>query len=512
MVSDPPLCGDFDSLGQALEAAGHQLCDREAYVDGLDRITFGEWLALSRGVAGHLAAAGVRAGDVVALMLPPSIDYAASLGAAALLGAVTTGINTRLGPVEVGAVLRAAGPALVLRDEHQTLPSVPDGLCPVMSRDEVSKAALLSAPHELVPVAVSPRDPAVIIWTSGTTGTPKGAWFDHVGLRAAVTTAGVVSEAFDRRLVTTPFAHAGYMAKLWQQLAWGTTLVIGPQPWNAPETVRLMAVERITVVGGVPTQWAKIVDCPELRAVDLSYLRLCLSATAPAPAELVERVAEKLGCPLVVRYAMTESPSISGTDPEDPAEVQYGPVGKPQSGVEIELRDDRGAPVGRGQVGRIHVRSVCAMRGYWNAPEETAAAFDGAGWLRSGDLGHLEQLGNLILDGRADDMYIRGGYNVLPARGRAHPRQAPQRGILEGPRHRYPGNRPDRLRLCGGRRPLRSARGGRAGGVVPVAIGRLQSSRPDRIPTLASPHLDDEGRQGGPSEASREPISGGPDV
>ena len=283
-----------------------------------------------------------------------------------------------------------------------------------MSREEISKAASQASPQELVPMAVSRRDPAVIIWTSGTTGTPKGAWFDHVGLQAAVTTAGVKADPFDRCLVATPFAHAGYMAKLWEQLAWGTCFVIGPQPWNAPDTLSLMAEERITKAGLVPAQWAKIVDSAVLGTVDISSLRLCLTATAPAPAELVERVVKMLGCPLVVRYAMTESPSITGTHPEDPPEVQYRTVGKPQSGVEIELRDDHGTPVAQGQVGRIHVRSVCAMRGYWNAPEETAAAFDGAGWLRSGDLGHLDHFGNLILDGRSDDMYIRGGYNVYP--------------------------------------------------------------------------------------------------
>ncbi len=408
-----PLQGEFDCLGQALHAAGHQLSDHEAYVEGSARLTFGEWRALAVALAVQFRAGGVGPGDVVALMLPPSIDYAVCFGAAALLGAVTTGLNTRLGSVEVASVLRLADPRVIVRDEALGLPSVPAGM-PVMPRTEIASAVSCAIPGDFAPVAVSPRDPAVIIWTSGTTGAPKGAWFDHYGLRAAVSTAGVMSEPFDRRLATTPFAHAGYMAKLWEQLAWATTLVIGPQPWNAPDTVRLMAEERITVAGGVPTQWAKIVECPEMDGADFASLRLCVSATAPAPPELVERVVEKLGCPLVVRYAMTESPSISGTDPGDPPYVQYRTVGRPQAGVEIEVRDDDGRPVEPGDVGRIYIRSVCAMRGYWNAPEATEAAIEEAGWLRSGDLGHLDDRGNLILDGRADDMYIRGGYNVYP--------------------------------------------------------------------------------------------------
>ncbi|HMK62530.1 MAG TPA: fatty acid--CoA ligase family protein, partial [Acidimicrobiales bacterium] len=227
-------------------------------------------------------------------------------------------------------------------------------------------------------------------------------------------TAGVMTAPFDRRLVPTPFAHAGYMAKLWEQLAWGVTVVISPPPWTADDTIRLIAAERVTVAAGVPTQWAKIVEHPVLATADTSSLRLCVSATAPAPPELVERVQKRLGCPLVVRYAMTESPSITGTEPGEAPEVLYRTVGKPQAGVELELRDDDGHRVPDGEVGRVHLRSPCAMRGYWHDDEQTAQAVTPDGWLRSGDLGRLDGEDNLVLVGRASDLYIRGGYNVYP--------------------------------------------------------------------------------------------------
>ena len=127
-------------------------------------------------------------------------------------------------------------------------------------------------------------DPAVIIWTSGTTGTPKGAWFDHRGLQAAVASAGVISHPYDVKLVTTPFAHAGYMAKFWDQLAWATTSVIAPTPWSAADMLRLIVDERITVAGGVPTQWAKLLDEPGIGTADLAHLRIGLVATAPGTA------------------------------------------------------------------------------------------------------------------------------------------------------------------------------------------------------------------------------------
>jgi acyl-CoA synthetase (AMP-forming)/AMP-acid ligase II len=111
---------------------------------------------------------------------------------------------------------------------------------------------------------------------------------------------------------------------------------------------------------------------------------------------------------------MTECPSITGTEPDDPPMTQYRTVGRPQAGVEVALRDETGATVAMGAVGRVHVRSTCVMRGYWGDPELTSAALSPDGWLRSGDLARWDGAGNLVLCGRADDMYIRGGYNVYP--------------------------------------------------------------------------------------------------
>ena len=179
--------------------------------------------------------------------------------------------------------------------------------------------------------------------------------------------------------------------------------------------VRLLGAERITVAGGAPTQWAKVVDHPDLARTDVSRLRLCVAATAPAPPDLVERVTHQLGCPLVVRYAMTESPSITGTEPGDDPEVLFRTVGRPQAGVEMELRDETGAPVERGEVGtrararRVRDARLLARAGADRRSDSTRA--DGCG---TSDLGRIDPAGNLVLVGRAGDMYIRGGYNVYP--------------------------------------------------------------------------------------------------
>ncbi|HEY6788878.1 MAG TPA: AMP-binding protein, partial [Trebonia sp.] len=121
-----------------------------------------------------------------------------------------------------------------------------------------------------------------------------------------------------------------------------------------------------------------------------------------------EEINRRMGFPLVVRYAMTESPTICGTEPQDPPDVQFQTVGRPQLGMEVSVAAPAGA------VGQVRIRGECVMRGYWNAPELTRATFDDEGWLVSGDLGYLRADGNLAIVGRATDMYIRGGYNVYP--------------------------------------------------------------------------------------------------
>lgn len=409
--ASPPAGKRCTTVADAVDIATELHAGCDAYVDGADRITFAQWVQRSASLASELAARGVGAGDVVALMLDSGIDYAIAYLAAVRLGAVVTGLNPRLGRQETDAILARCAPALVIRDGQLGLPDVVTGIA-VMQRAELAAAADAGKP---LPDGHSPApgDPAVIIWTSGTTGEPKGAWFDHAGLAAAVASAGVLSRSRERRLVGTPFAHAGYMAKVFEQLVYGTTIVLTPRPWTAPTMLRSLVEERINVVAAVPTQWFKLLEAlaaaPQLAFPDL---RIGVSATAAAPPELVRDVRNRLGCPPVVRYAMTESPSITGTDPDDPPDVASRTVGRPQSGMEVRI-DSPGGAAGAGLPGEVQVRGSCVMRGYWGDAELTAAAFDD-GWLRTGDLGYIDELGNLVLVGRAKDMYIRGGYNVYP--------------------------------------------------------------------------------------------------
>jgi acyl-CoA synthetase (AMP-forming)/AMP-acid ligase II len=382
----------------------------EAFVDGSTRLTFGAWDRAADGLAAALVDRGVAKGDVVALLLPSSADYATCYAAAMRLGAITTGINLRLGPAEIGSIVSRTRPKVVVVD---------DGVEPPAGTGAVLRRSELAPLYELDPPGSSahldPSDPVAIVWTSGTTGVPKGAVFDHATLRDMAPGAGALSADGDRRLSPLPFAHVGYMTRMWDELAHRITTVITPTPWKAAGALRLIEEERVTVGQGVPTQWALMLADPTFGTTDVSSLRLASTGAARVPAELVREMRERLGCPVVVRYASTEASLITGTRLGDPDEVVAETVGRASEGVELRLVGEDGAPVTTGDVGLVQCRSGAAMRGYWEDPERTAEVLDPEGWVSTGDLGWLGDDGNLRLVGRRTEMYVRGGYNVYPA-------------------------------------------------------------------------------------------------
>jgi acyl-CoA synthetase (AMP-forming)/AMP-acid ligase II len=402
--SKPVLGGDYANFAALFSAAAATFPGTEAYVHRGVRISYGAWYDQSLSFAGALRSRGVGVGDVVLISLEPSIDFAICFAAAQLIGAIASGVNPRLGRREVTAIAKkTAAPVIILEEGAEA----PPGVSQLIRREEL--AELRHGIAKAVPHPGKASDLAVVIWTSGTTGLPKGACFTHDNLKSAIQTAGPLAAPFARKLSSVPFAHAGYMAKGWEQVAYGMTLLITETPWSADQMLRLLVDERIAIAGAVPTQWAKLLELPALASADLSHITVGVTATAPAPPELIERVTQVIGAPLIVRYSMTECPSMTGTRIGDSAETQYRTVGRPQPGVEIALRD-----VDNGGVGRIAVRSAGVMRGYWHDPERTVEALSGDGWLLSSDLGRFDADGNLILTGRMNEMYIRGGYNVYP--------------------------------------------------------------------------------------------------
>jgi acyl-CoA synthetase (AMP-forming)/AMP-acid ligase II len=414
MTATAPPAIASETLGDLFEEIGTREPEALAYVDGEQRLTYGQWLAGADSLAAELRARGVRPGDVVAFWLSSCIDYAVAYAACTRLGAVATGINTRLGPSEVTAILGRCEPVALLHEgDSFTIPGDAPAPEVMMPRAEVADA--WAAGTALTGRALrDPADPVCIVWTSGTTGLPKGAWFGHHALRASARLSDILSSYHDVRMMPVPFPHAGYMNKLWDQVEFVINCVLTPTPWNAESMLDLMVAERATMGWGVPTQWAKVVDLPALASADLSALRLCSTGSAPVTPDLAEKMRTRLGCPIVVRYACTESSSITGTRPEDPPEVLLHTVGRPQDGIELVLRDEAGTPVPDGEVGVVTLRSPCSMTAYWNDPERTADTLSPDGWITTSDLGMLRDDGNLVLKGRTSEMYIRGGFNIHP--------------------------------------------------------------------------------------------------
>lgn len=400
--------GAADTVG-LLRAAVEAHPDREAYVDGDVRLTFAEWDRAADGVAALLHDRGVRKGDVVCLLLPSSADYAVAYQAAMRLGAITSGINPRLGPREQASITARTEPRVTVVDDAL---APPPGAGNVVRRRDLAAARTAEAPP--LP-ALDVDDPVAIVWTSGTTGLPKGAVFDHGCLRAMADGAGILSAPGDRRLSPLPFAHVGYMTRQWDEIWHGITTVITPTPWTAGGALATIERERVTVGQGVPAQWSMMLAHPDFERTDLSSLRLIGTGAATVPAELVRELRRRTGCAVVVRYASTEASLITGTRVDDPPEVVAETVGRPSTGVEVVVVDDDGNPVPPGEVGTVRVRSRAMMRGYWRDPERTAEAIGADGWLITGDLGRFDEAGNLRLVGRRAEMLIRGGYNVYPA-------------------------------------------------------------------------------------------------
>ena len=429
--------GEYATLSEVLAAAARVNADVEAYVEPATAahprraVTFAEWERAAAGVAGLLGPHGVGPGTVVCLLLPSSIDYMVVYAAVARLGAVTSGVNLRLGGPEVSSILERTRPVVTVVDDGLPVPAGPVGT--VVRRSECAAAARTGTPPapRTAPAArrtPRPSDPVAVVWTSGTTGLPKGAVFDHDNLRAVAEGTDVLSEPGDRRLSPLPFAHVGSMTRIWDEAANGITTVITPTPWRAAEAVTVMEAERITVGQGVPTQWALVLSQPSLASADVSSLRITGTGASRVPPELVAELRDRLGVPVVVRYTSTEASLGTGTVPGDPDDAIAVTVGRPVPGVTLAVVDDDGSPVPPGEVGRVRLRSAAVMRGYWGGPPTgpgvagvvfdagtTAAVLPGDGWLTTGDFGYVDDEGRLHLVGRANELYIRGGYNVYPA-------------------------------------------------------------------------------------------------
>ncbi|MGH9137259.1 MAG: class I adenylate-forming enzyme family protein [Acidimicrobiales bacterium] len=394
-------------LAATVAEASRRWGEAAAYVSPTGwRLSYAALDRLSDEVAGGLAARGVRAGDVVAVVLPPWPEFVVVYAAAAKLGAVTAGVNARLTPAERVACLDL-GPALVVGGDGEPVePATDDSDC--LAGLRVSDYAPATLPAD-------PERPVALVFTSGTTGTPKGAVF--AGRQLETITAidtGWSWGGGGPQLGTTTFAHLGPMTKLPGALVrGGTTHLL--ERWRAADAVELVARERMAAIGGIPTQLALMLADPAFEAHDLSCVQAVVIGGGPATPALVRSIRARFGAAVAVRYSCTEAGIGTGTAFTDPPEDAEVSVGRPQPGVELLVLDDDDRPVEPGDIGAVCLRSAATMSRYWVQPEATAAAHTADGAVRTGDRGWVDDAGRLRLAGREREMYVRGGENVFPA-------------------------------------------------------------------------------------------------
>ncbi len=326
---------------------------------------------------------------------------------------------------------------------------------------------------------LAPTDPACVVWTSGTTGVPKGAVYDHERMAAISRNIGQLTEPGDRRLVVLPFAHVGYMTRMWDELANATTIVLAGEPWSAGETLRLIRDEHITMGTGVPTQWELVLAHPDLASTDFSELRVCGIGGAAISPDLVRRMRETLECPVISRYTSTEAGVTTSTIVGDDDEIVATTVGRAAPDIELRVVDpaSRRPSCPRVTSGEILVRSPAMMRGYWQDPETH---------------GERRRRRRLAAHRRPrHDRRRRHRPHRRSAEGDVHPRwvqRVPRRG--GGGALRPPLDRPGRGRRAprsGPRRDRRRVRGRRRPGRSPPELADLRDWCKARIADYKAP-------------------------
>ncbi|MFF4960375.1 long-chain fatty acid--CoA ligase [Streptomyces sp. NPDC001222] len=379
--------------------------------------TYAELDERSARVAALLRAEGVHPGDRVALMLPNVPEFVVLYYGILRAGAIVVPMNPLLKAREIGYQLGDSGAALLF-EWYRAPGEGAQGAAAAGTRHIVvepsSLAGLLSGHEPLAAVAETAGDDvAVLLYTSGTTGRPKGAALTHAGLRhnTEVNTEHVQRmTAQDVVVGCLPLFHIfGQICAMSVAVHSGASLTLIPR--FDPATV-LEAVVRdgATVFDGVPTMYAALLQHPA--EVDVPTLRMCLSGGASLPVEVLHGFERRFGCTVLEGFGMSEtSPVVTFNHLDRPRKA--GSIGTPIQDVEVRLLDEEGRDVGPGEVGELAVRGPNVMKEYWNLPEATAAAIPD-GWLRSGDLARQDEDGFLYIVDRKKDMIIRGGYNVYP--------------------------------------------------------------------------------------------------
>ncbi|HEY4545502.1 MAG TPA: FadD3 family acyl-CoA ligase [Pedomonas sp.] len=425
-----------DTTCGAARATAERIGDRVALIENGKSWTFAEVYRDAREAASAFLARGIKKGDVVGVWAPNCREWIIATLGVHMTGAAITPLNTRLKGREAGDILRRSRTKILVCTEKflgfdfpsmikdEDLPDLKELV--VIDREgnggwDAFIASGKGADDPAVDEAeskVTPDDLSDIMFTSGTTGSPKGvlhthgsvvpnfrSWANRVGLREG-----------DRYLIVNPFFHTfGYKAGWVCALSMGAT-ILPMAVFDVESLATIIERDKVSFIPGPPTIYQSLLAGLAGQKRDFSSLRVAVTGAAPVPPVLVERMRGELGMENVVNgYGMTECGAIAMTCQGDSAETVANTCGKALDGLELRCVDDDGKDVPAGTAGEILVRGPWVMKGYLDDPKSTAETIDADGWLHTGDVGTLDENGYLRITDRKKDMYISGGFNCYPA-------------------------------------------------------------------------------------------------
>lgn len=432
-----------ETVGAALEGAAAR--DKAFLHDGDDTITFAEFDELTDRVATGLLARGISRGDRIGLLGLNTPRWLAAFFGAARIGAVVVPLNVRYRERELAHMLGQSGARTVISldavpefdfaafYESSGIPAVDFGA----GFDDLIASSPDPAPLAAARGAVEPSDPLMILYTSGTTGRPKGAVITHRSILAsAFAQADHCRMTEDDVLLGhLPFNHVGGITcTIMSALVSGGSVALLPA-FSPDAALRAIERHRVTYLGAVPTMYVLMLGRPDFADHDVSSVRICMaggSNVEPALADSIRRAFP--GAPLYGLYGLSESSGACVLSPlEDDPETVSRTLGAIIGDFEARVVDHDGAALPPGEAGELQIRGECVTAGYWDLPSETAEVFLPDGWLATGDMVEMEPDGHLVLRGRKKEMYIQGGFNVYPVEIEnvltTHPKVAMAAGI-----------------------------------------------------------------------------------
>jgi long-chain acyl-CoA synthetase len=383
------------------------------------QLTYAELDDRSARLAALLREQGLREGDRIGVMLPNVLEFPIAYYGVLRAGGVVVPMNVLLKRREIAFYLEDSGAGMLLAWHGfaaEALDGAGDAGAEPIEVEPGSFAELLSAHEPLAEVAETDEgDTAVILYTSGTTGKPKGAELTHFNLSrnsdiASRTTCEI--QRGDVVLGALPLFHSfGQTVSMNASLRVGATLTLLPK-FDPGEALEIMQRDRVTHFYGVPTMYGALLHHPGRERYDTSALRTCITGGASMPVEVLRGFEEAFGCEVLEGYGLSEtSPVASSNHPGRPRKP--GSIGTPLEEVEMKVVDESDEEVPQGKVGEIVIRGHNVMKGYWQRPEATEEAMRG-GWFHSGDMARIDEDGYFFIVDRKKDMIIRGGYNVYP--------------------------------------------------------------------------------------------------